>query len=408
MNYISFLKENARWLAGGFLLCFFSSFGQTFFISLAGGEIRSEFGLSNGQWGSLYMGATLASALAIQQLGRVVDHLSVVKTVLIVIPMLALACVLMSFSTSWILLALTIFLLRLFGQGMMTHISMTAMGRWYSGHRGRAVSIATLGHQAGEALLPIIMVSMFIWFGWRNSWAIAAIVLLAVALPAVVVLMGKERLPKATDMPERLRSQHDWTRAEVVRDWLFWIMLLGVLAPAFIGTTMFFHQAYLLELRGWQPQAFASAFMVMALMTITFALISGQLVDRFGAVRILPFYFVPLALSCFSLAAISQEYGIFVFMGFLGVSYGISSTLFGAIWPEVYGTTHLGGIRAITVSLMVFASALGPGVSGLLIDQGVSYIGQIFVMGLYCLAASVVMLFVSRKLTARAAGPVPA
>jgi MFS family permease len=115
-----------------------------------------------------------------------------------------------------------------------------------------------------------------------------------------------------------------------------------------------------------------------------------------------------LALSCFSLAGISQEYGIFVFMGLMGISYGISSTLFGAIWPEIYGTTHLGGIRAITVALMVFSSALGPGVSGLLIDAGVSYIGQIFVMGLYCLAASVIMLFVSRKLITRAAQPAPA
>ncbi len=47
-SYFSFLRENARWLVGGFLLCFFSSFGQTFFISLSGGEIRAEYGLD--QW----------------------------------------------------------------------------------------------------------------------------------------------------------------------------------------------------------------------------------------------------------------------------------------------------------------------------------------------------------------------
>lgn len=401
-SYVSFLRENLRWLLGGFLLCFFSSFGQTFFIALSGGEIRAEYGLSNGEWGSLYMAATLASALTLPQFGRIVDHVSVARTALIIMPMLALACWFMSFSSSVVLLALTLYMLRLFGQGMMTHTSMTAMGRWYAGHRGRAVSLATLGHQAGEALLPILMVTLFLWFGWRNTWAIAALFLVLIALPVVFALMRVERQPKLTDLPEKRRTARDWTRAEVIRDPLFWIMLSGVLAPAFIGTTIFFHQAHLLEIRGWDVTAFASAFVVMAAMTITFALICGVLVDRFGAARILPFYLLPLALACMALAFVADQYGIFVFMGLLGLSYGISSTLFGAIWPEIYGTAHLGGVRSITVACMVFSSAMGPGVSGLLIDFGVSYLTQIFVMGLYCLAASFVMLFVSRKLLERA------
>lgn len=399
--YLIFLGENARWLAGGFLLCFFSSFGQTFFIALSGGEIRAEYGLSNGEWGSLYMLATLASALTLPRFGRIVDHVSVSRTVLIIAPGLALACWLMSVSTSVILLGLTLYLLRLFGQGMMTHTSITAMGKWYAGHRGRAVSLATLGHQTGEAVLPIAMVSLFAWIGWRNSWLAASLFLLLFALPVIFALMRVERTPRLTDKPEVRRTARDWTRAEVLRDALFWIMLMGVLAPAFIGTTIFFHQAYLVELRGWEREAFASAFIVMAAMTILFALVCGFLVDRFGAVSILPFYLLPLAAACFALALIPAQYGIFVFMALLGLSYGLSSTLFGAIWPEIYGTLHLGGVRAITVAAMVFSSALGPGLSGVLIDLGVFYPTQIFSMGVYCLAASVLMLFVARKLNER-------
>lgn len=383
------------------MLCFFSSFGQTFFISLSGGQIREEYGLSNGEWGSLYMAATLASALTLPTIGRIVDYLSVARTAMIVIPSLAVACVMMSFASHWLLLGVTVYLLRLFGQGMMTHTSITAMGRWYFGHRGRAISVATLGHQAGEALLPIIVVSAFAVMGWRTTWLFSSLVLIAFALPTVLALMRVERQPRSSDKPELRRTGRDWTRPEVLRDPLFWVMLLGVLAPSFIGTTIFFHQAWLLEIRGWPPQAFASAFMVMAMLTIIFALIGGQLIDRFGSVRILPFFFLPLALACFSLALIEPAWGIFVFMAMLGVSYGISSTLFGAIWPEIYGTLHLGSIRSITVAMMVFSSALGPGVTGMLIDQGVSYISQIFVMGYYCIAASLVMMFVSRKLLAR-------
>ena len=88
-------------------------------------------------------------------------------------------------------------------------------------------------------------------------------------------------------------------------------------------------------------------------------------------------------------------------MGFMGFSYGISTTLFGALWPEVYGVKHLGAIRAVTVAIMVFATAMGPGLTGFLIDLGVPYPLQIGAMGLYCFAASGLMYFVSRGLAAR-------
>jgi MFS family permease len=89
-------------------------------------------------------------------------------------------------------------------------------------------------------------------------------------------------------------------------------------------------------------------------------------------------------------------------MGLLGVSYGFSSTLFGALWPEVYGLKHLGSIRALTVAIMVFATAMGPGLTGFLIDRGVSYPAQIVTMGLYCLVTSFLMAYVAARVRVRA------
>ena len=402
MGFVQFLRENLRWLAGGFLLCFFSSIGQTFFISLSGGQIRAEYGLSNGEFGSLYMLATLASAITLPFLGRIVDHFPVSRCALIVMPSLALACVMMSLSQSVVVLAVTLYALRLLGQGMMTHTSLTAMGRWFARYRGRAVSLATLGHQAGEAVLPLTMTLVFALLGWRVSWLVAAGTLLVV-LPVVFRLMRTERQPQPGEHEHPRTAPRHWRQREVLRDPMFWIMLIGVLAPGFIGTTVFFHQAYLLELRQWPAELFATAFVAMAAMTILFALLTGLLIDRVGAPTVLPLYQVPLALCCFALASIPEPVGIFVFMGLLGVSYGISSTLFGALWPEVYGTRHLGSVRSITVALMVFATALGPGVTGILIDAGVSYFAQFRVMGSYCLFAALAMIIVSRRLVHRLA-----
>lgn len=401
MSFFGFLRENARWLAGGFLLVFFSAFGQTYFIALSGGHIRTEYGLSNGQFGFIYMLATLASALTLTQLGQIVDRYSVRKVTLLTVPFLALACISMAFSSSVIVLVVTIYFLRLFGQGMMTQNAFTAMGRWFSAQRGRAVSIVTLGHNGGEAILPFTFVAVSALVGWRNSWLIAAFILALVALPAIAALMAVERKPRATDPAERKTAARDWTRGEVLRDPVFYLLLLGVLAPPFIGTTIAFHQVYLVELRGWQLEVFASAFAVSALMTVIFALLSGYLIDRFSAVRVLPAFLLPMALACAVLAYFDQQWSVFVFMTLFGASNGFSSTLVGALWPEVYGIRHLGAVRSVVVAIMVFATAVGPGITGYLIDLGVSYPWQIAAMALYCLGATVLMIITSRKLTTR-------
>ncbi|WP_412049196.1 MFS transporter [Hoeflea sp. Naph1] len=401
MSAFLFLRDNARWVAGGLMLTFFSSFGQTYFISLSAGEIRAEYGLSNGDFGIIYMFATLASAASLPQIGKIVDRISVASTVLLSAPILALACVLMAWSHSLVLLVLAIYLLRLFGQGMFSHIAMTAMGRWFAAQRGRAISFTAIGVNFGEAVFPISFVGVAALVGWRGSWLLAAAVLMLVALPLIYSLMKVERTPQSVVVDPNLPTVREWSRAEVIRDPLFWTALLGVLAPAFIGTTVFFHQVYLSELRGWEPSVFAASFAIMSAMTILFALIAGQLVDRFSAIRMLPTFLVPLSLSCFVLASTDAPWGAYAFMALMGISYGFSSTLFGSLWPELYGTRNLGSIRSLTVAFMVFGTAMGPGLTGALIDRGVSYPGQIAAMGIYCIIMIGLMVLVGRKALAR-------
>jgi MFS family permease len=400
----SFLRENARWIGGGFLLTYFSSFGQTFFISQSAGDIRAEYGLSHGEFGMVYMGATLASALTLPRLGRIVDTRSVAWTVLLSTPMLAAACLLMAFSQSLVLLALSIYCLRLFGQGMMNHISFTAMGKWFSAQRGRAISFSAIGVNGGEATLLIAFVLLSSLIGWRNCWLVAAALLLVVGLPAILAAMRQERRPSGGEALSRHQSARDWTRGEVLRDPAFYLLLAGVLAPPFIITTVVFHQIYLVELRGWSREAFAASFAVMSVMTVAFTLVCGALVDRFSAPSVLPYFLLPLAVACLVLAVADGQWSAYAFMALAGMCYGFASTLFGALWPEIYGTKHLGAVRSMIVAIMVFQTAAGPGLTGYLIDHGVSYPAQIAAMGFYCLAASAALLLVSRQLMRRQRG----
>lgn len=400
-HLLTFLRENLRWLSAGFAMLFASSFGQTFFISLSGGEIRRDLGLSDGEFGLLYMGVTLASATCLVWFGKLLD----VKTPRFVAAMAALALSLgaisMAYATSLTLLISGLFLLRLFGQGMMVHVAYTTIGRWFAAERGRAISISALGLNVGQAVLPLLAVAAIAGFGWRNLWVIVAAFIVFLLLPSLCALTKIERVPVVASSSQNAVISRSWTRGEVLRDPYFYVLLLGMLPPAFISNTIFFHQVHLSQSRGWPVEAFASAFLFYAVMAVLNSLLSGYLVDRFSALRLLPFYLLPFGCGCVLLGTVDAPWAVYAFMVLYGISDGFSLTLFGSLWPEVYGIKFLGAIRAVIVAIMVFASALGPGLGGILIDSGVSFTSQIIAMGAYCILICAVLLLATRQVRKR-------
>ena len=400
LTFAHFLGSNMRWLAGGILLTFCSSIGQTFFIASFAGDIRADFGLSHGGFGMIYMLATLGSAATLVVVGRVADEVAIFKVAASLILLLAGAALLMGSSQSIVILLISIYFLRLIGQGMMTHTAMVAMGRWFVAERGRAVSVTTTGHQLGEGILPLVLVSLLAMTGWRTAWFIAAAVLVLVALPLSMYLLRTPRTPSQDDRDNHERGRQ-WTRAEVLRDAPFWAVCTGVLAPAFIGTAVFFHQVHLGELKSWAPGVVASSFAVMSVTSVTVGLLTGHLIDRYSARVLLPFFLTPLALGCLVLSLGQEPVMMALFMLMLGSSYGVSNAVFGSIWPEIYGTRHLGAVRSVVSAAMVFASALGPGLTGWLIDLGVGFEVQLLFMSAYCAVTMLVLFSVSRRLLER-------
>lgn len=88
-------------------------------------------------------------------------------------------------------------------------------------------------------------------------------------------------------------------------------------------------------------------------------------------------------------------------MFLLGIGSGFTASPFGALWPEVYGLANLGGIRAIIVSAMVLSSALGPGVSGALIGDGIPLPKQWLWLSVWCVAGCFVLGFAARQVRPR-------
>ena len=140
---------------------------------------------------------------------------------------------------------------------------------------------------------------------------------------------------------------------------------------------------------------------MMSITTVIVSLSSGAAIDRFGSLRVLPFLLLPMGGASTLLGVIDHELFIFVVMGLIGITQGMVSILVGTLWPEIYGTKHLGSVRSVVLALIVFASAIGPGLTGVLIDNGISFEIQLHTMAIYCLVASLLMFFVAKALIRR-------
>lgn len=397
----AFIKHNLRWLLGAFVLALFSSFGQTFFISLFNADIREHFDLSNGEFGKIYMVATLCSAAVFLKLGSIVDRFSTATVASLVLVALAAANATMFVCESVWMLAICLFSLRLFGQGMLLHVSQTAIGRWFDAERGRAISLTSMGLNVGESTFPTLVGAVTIWVSWRYCWAAGAFAAL-VAIPACHWLTKIPRTPvKAETKTRAVSTTKDWTRAEVLRDVLFWLASPAIFAPAFIATAIFFHHQHLVEIKSWPEGSFAPGFILLSVATVTAKFFAGPLIDRLGSIRLLWTYHLPLGLACVLLGLGQSYLFIYVAMAMIGLAMGFANSIFGTVWPELYGVKHLGAIRSIAVSGVVFASACGSGVTGSLIDAGIGFESQLIVMACWCILSAGTLFVVSSRMLQR-------
>ena len=387
-----FILNNSRWLAAGALLTLMSSFGQTYFISIFAGEIRTTFNLSHGYWGAIYGFGTFASAIAMVWAGGLTDIMRVRRLGPIMLAALAASCLFMAFNPWVALLPVVIFCLRFTGQGMSTHIATVGMSRWFAANRGKALSIANLGFSVGEATYPLLVVALMLFFAWKSIWVLAALVAI-LSIPALLWLLREERSPQsmATEGQSMGMLGRHWTRNETLFHPLFWFMMPAFLGQSAFNTAFFFLQVHFAEVKGWDHFQLVAMFPVYTGVAIGSMILSGILIDKIGTARLIPYFQLPMIIA-FLLFAYGQSLFL-ALLGFvfLGLTSGANATLPNAFWAEHFGTRHLGSIKAAAAAAMVLGSAIGPALTGLLLDFSLPLEVQYYGISVFFLFSSLLM-----------------
>ncbi len=367
-----FFSYDPKLLIYGFLIVFFASYGQTFFISLFNTDIRSYYNLSDGEFGFVYAISTLLSSFLLISFAKLIDHIDLRIYSLIITAGIFIACLGMSYLFNHIIfLFLVIFMLRFFGQGAMTHAGETTMARYFGKNRGKALSVATLGGMTGVMFLPFITINLLVNLNMQQKWQYACLSILIFIPFLFVALSGqktrhvnfKESI-KDDPINKKLRTR------DIIKDKKFYIYLPLSIAAPFISTGLMFHQIYIFTEKGWSIEMLGNGYIFLGIFSIFGLVIGGPIIDLLNTKKTILTTLIPLLLSLIILLFFDSIFFLILYMCLYGFNMGITTPFIGSLWAEIYGVESLGTVKALLHAGSVFASALSPLVFGYLIDWG--------------------------------------
>ena len=163
-----------------------------------------------------------------------------------------------------------------------------------------------------------------------------------------------------------------------------------------IATGTFVYQSFILESKNWGPFIIAQSFMVYSILSVITLFLSGFLIDKFTSRKLLIYMNIPLLLAVIVIIYFDHPATAFIFLGLIGISNGFANVLGSSTWAEIYGVKYIGSIKALTTALMVFATAFGTALFGLLIDRGFS-IEQIAIISAIYISISLILLFLIKN-----------
>ena len=396
-----FNKLSLKVIIFGFIFTFFSSFGQSFFLGIFNTSIRNELSITHGQFGTIYASATLLSSFLLIWVGKKIDDINIFKFAFFVTLLLSFSSFFFSKISSVTILFIAIFLMRFSGQGMMSHTATTTISRFFTKSRGKALSTGWFGLSTAEFILPELTIYLLTIIDWRDIWFYISILIL-IFLPILSFILIKnlnfDSREELSVNETKEKNIKNWNRLEVLKDYRFYIICMNMLAMPWIATGVFVYQSFILSSKGWGPYIIAQSFMVYSIASVITLFLSGFLIDKFTSRKLLIYMNIPLLLSAAVLFYFKNPISSFFFLGLIGISNGLANVLGSSTWAEIYGVKHIGSIKALTTALMVFATAFGTALFGILIDMGLTIENISIISGTYIFISLVLLFLIKGKL----------
>jgi MFS transporter, OFA family, oxalate/formate antiporter len=397
--------------------------GQTMGVGVFTDFLMHGMGLTRTQISQSYLLGTLASACVLPYAGRLLDRIGARVMVVLAATGLCFSLLLLSQTdhlvrgfgaTLWAGMTVSIivfFLLRFFGQGLLTMVSRVVIGKWFQHKRGRAVAIGGVFTAFGFNWAPAALDQLVAAQGWRGACGVLA--LTAGAGMALIGALFFRDNPeecglnmdggtgKENEEDNEKEIVREFTRAEATRTGAFWAFTMGLATMSLVITAVTFHLSDIGKAKGLDREASFGLYWHMPYYSVVANVLFGWLSDRVRLKWLLMAQMLSAALGIFSLLHLDASWGAELFAAGFGVAGGLFGVLISVAYPRYFGREHLGAISGRTLSILVLASAIGPYLFSKSYDLSGSYEPVVWACMLMPLAVFLAAWFVQNPQDAR-------
>lgn len=359
-----------------------------------------------------YLLGTLCSGLLVSPLGRWLDRRGIRLGAVVSAAGMAAGLVFLSqvdrlvpeldgwsdaFRTSVkvVLVTAGFFLIRFFGQGMMTLASRNMVAKWFDEYRGRVTAVSGVFASFSFSVAPLLFDRMIVSWGWRDAWlGLAGTCGLAFGVFALLffrdnpeecgltVDAGRKGKPGRRINRDNLLVR-EFTKGEALRTYGFWIYNAALSFQGFFITGYTFHIVSVAEDLRIDREAALGAFLPAAFIAVGISLSVGWLIDRTRLKYGLNLFTLGVILIPAGLLSAPSPAAVPLLIAGLALSGGCFAPVMGTVWARFFGRKHLGAISGVNMSSLVIASAGGPIVFSLFFDGLGSY-RPALVLGVVC------------------------
>lgn len=384
--------------------------GQTAGVSVFTDHLIATTGLSRVMLSNAYLIGTLTSGLLLPFGGVFIDRCGARLVVVGASIWLAITLVYMSLSDrlaqwmntalslnapitiTFIVLCLGFVSLRFSGQGMLTLVSRTTLGKWFDRRRGMASGTAGVFVSFGFSSAPLLLSFFIDGFGWRGAWLSLAVLvgfgmaslgwLLYRDNPEECGLVMDGRSPSAITPSSTLSASslnspsneltcnqtaqavspttRDFSRPEALRTLAFWAVTFALASQALTITGITFHIVDIGAAVGLAEKQTVALFLPIALFSTLTGYAIGIVADRTSLSTLFIGMMIVEAIGIASIAHLDNGMVRLIAIVGLGISGGCFGTLSTVTMPKYFGRRHLGAIAGVEMMVLVIASAIGP------------------------------------------------
>lgn len=360
--------------------------GQTAGVAVFTDHLMAAYKISRTQLSLSYMVGTLGSSLLLPAAGRMLDRLGGRKAILgagvglsLFLMTLASGEQILAFlpKGEWMAMAFGAFAflgVRHFGQGQLTMISRTLVGRWFGPRLGFVNGLMGVLIAFAFGIAPLALLEIIDFLGWRAGMFSLTSICMAAGILGFWLFrdspedMGvelekgwphkKSGLKGAKDAPiHRVTSIH---LKDAKRTPTFWFYNLALTLQGTIITAFTFHFHGLAKELNLDPKTAFGIFIPIAIGSTIANVIAGIAADKAAIKGHLIIFLATMALGTGGIAWIHEPFGYGLVAVTFGISGGLYACLIGITWPKLFGTEHLGAISGYNLGWVVLGSAVGP------------------------------------------------